>query len=302
MLFSDPSRELVTLFLHLEQMEKAGMPLRKSIETAAEDADNRSVKNMLQLIAAELQGGAKLNEAMQHYPQFFDPAVVRLIAAGEKSGKLARVFEICRSHIQHAAEHARKMRGVLRYPKVAGAIILALAIFRNQTAMPGLALVLFCAWAMFWLARKYSLTFKYWTDKLFLILPVIGQVVRADSWAQHAEALALLFEAGIPLREALANAAACVPNAVIREEAENAVPRVVAGDPLYKAFSKSPYADRMMLVMLKAGEDSGNLAHTLREVSNWNDKRTDEALTMLHQSAGPLLTIVLGMVVYSIVK
>lgn len=292
----------MTLFLHLEQMEKAGVPLRQSLETASSDADSKSVNSMLAYMAAELRGGAKLNEAMQHYPRFFDPAIVRLVAAGEKAGKLARVFEICRGHIEHAADHARKMRGALRYPKIAGVIILGLAVVRSHSEMPVIAAFVLGAYALFWAARRYSLTCKYLTDRFFLLLPVIGEVARADSWARHAEALALLFEAGIPLREALATAASCVPNAVIREEAENAVPRVIAGEPLYKAFAKCEHADRMMLTMLKAGEDSGNLAHTLREVSSWNDKRTDEALTMLHQSAGPFLTIVLGLMVYESVK
>ncbi len=292
------NRALIELFLHLEQMEKAGVPLRQSLEAARDDADNTAVKKRLLFMAEDLRAGRTLSEAMAQHPRFFDAAVVRLIAAGEKSGRLARVFETCRNHVKRAEDHARKMRAALRYPKIAGVIILGLAVIRNHSEMPVIAAVVYGGWLLFWLLRRYSATFKYWTDKMFLGIPIVGRVVKADSWARYASALALMFEAGIPLREALAAAAGCVPNLGVREAAENAVPRVVAGAPLYQAFADGAHVDRMMLSMLKAGEVSGNLAHTLGEVADWNDKRTDDALTSLHQTAGPFMTLVLGALVF----
>ena len=196
-------------------------------------------------------------------------------------------------------EHASKLRRALWYPKVSGAVILMLAIFNHKSDMPYVALAVYAAAAVFVLGRRYLHVFRYWTDRLLLGIPVLGTLIEQHSFARFAESLALTFESGINLREGLEVAAACVPNLVIREAVEDTVPRLNEGHSLYRAFQMGGRMDRLSLYMLKAGEDSGNLAHTLRELTGWYDRKTDEALTALHQVAGPAMTILMGGMVYA---
>lgn len=279
-------------------MEKAGVPLRKSLEAARDDSEGAAVRRFLADAASQVKAGRTLAEAMARYPYLFDAATAHLIAAGEKSGKMSRVLASCRAHYQRIDDHTRKMKKALLYPKITAVIVLGLACLRGNTGLPYMVGGFLFFALLLVAARKYVFAVRDVTDRILVAIPGIGHIVAADSWARYAEALAMLYEAGVPLRDALGVAAQCVPNAAIRAAAEDAVPRVQAGQSLHQAFAAGGLVDKLTLSMLRTGEASGNLGHTLREVSSWHDKRTDDALTRLHQTAGPALILFLGAVFY----
>lgn len=287
-------RALIGLFLHLEHMEKAGVPLLQSLDAARNDAETASLHRALDGIAAAVRGGLSLSEAMGLYPRLFDDTVIALVALGEKSGRMGRVLEKCRLHVRRAEEHAERMRRATRYPKIAGAIILGLALLRGQTLLPqAVALILFFG-AVLVGGRRWSPLFRHATDHVLLLMPRAGRLIAQASHARFADSLAALYESGVPLKAAIIPAAACVPNHVLRGSIERAGIAVAEGHSLHSAFSAEGGMDRLALAMIKAGEDSGNLGATLRELAEYYDRRTDEALTAVEQLAAPLLTIVTG--------
>ena len=291
-------RALIVLFLHLEQMEKAGVPITESLAAARDSAVTPKMARAVDGVLHEVRQGHPLHDAMGFYPKDFDETMIALITVGEKSGKMARVFGQCLEYVRRRDEHARLMRKATRQPKLSLLIILVLAAFRGHTDLPWVAAGIVLSIAGFFAARKYLYVFRYLTDRLFLALPVLGTFVARDSWARFAASLAMLFEAGVDMRSALATAAESVPNLVIRQAAEDALPRVVKGASLLTAFRESRRMDKMALAMLKAGEDTGNFAHTLRELADYYEKSTSDALTALQQYTGPVLTIITGSILY----
>lgn len=291
-------RALIVLFLHLEQMEKAGVPITESLAAARDSAVTPKIAAAVDGVLHEVKLGHPLNEAMAFYPKVFDETMLSLVAVGEKSGKLARSFTQCLDYIRRRDEHARLMRRATRQPKLSLAIILGLAAFRGHTALPYAALAIVSTVAVFWAGRRFLYPFRYVTDRLFLALPVVGKFIAQDSWARFAASLAMLYEAGVDLRSGLATAAATIPNLVIRDSAEDILPLVRDGASLLAAFKAGGRMDSMALAMLKAGEDSGNFGGCLRELAEYYEKNTADALTALQQYAGPILTIATGSVLY----
>ncbi|MEZ0224934.1 MAG: type II secretion system F family protein [Alphaproteobacteria bacterium] len=297
-MFNASARALIVLFLHLEQMEKAGVPITQSLATARDAAEEKIISAALDGVLHEIKNGQKLHEAMTFYPKVFDETMIGLIKLGEKSGKLARVFGQCLEYVRRRDEHARMMRKATREPKISGAVIFGLAIFKNHTALPWVAALLAFFITLFIAARRYILPFRYITDRLFLTIPKLGPLVAQDSWAHFAESLAMLYEAGVDMRSGLRIAAAGIPNLIIREAAERAIPPIEAGSSLHAAFRDTKRMDKMALAMIKAGEDTGNFSQTLRELADYYEKRTAEALTALQQVSTPILTIILGIVLF----
>lgn len=291
-------RALIVLFLHLEQMEKAGVPITQSLAAARDSAVTPKIAATVDGLLQEVRQGHPLNEAMSFYPKVFDETMISIVAVGVKSGKVARSFTQCLDYIRRRDEHARLMRRATREPKLSLAIILALAAFRGHTALPYAALAILATVAVFWAGRRFLTPFRYVTDRLFLAVPYVGKFLAQDSWARFAAALAMLYDAGVDLRSGLATAAATVPNLVIRESAEDAIPRVRDGASLLAAFKAGRRMDNMALAMLKAGEDSGNLGVCLRELAEHYEKNAAEALTAMQQYTGPLLTIATGSILY----
>ncbi len=287
-------RTLITLFMHLEQMEKAGVPIMDSLATAQNDAHDRKLKRDLDLIYHEVENGKNLSEAMALFPDFFDETLIRLVDVGEKSGRLARVFGLCTQYLERIDDHARKMKGATRGPKISGAITLGLAAFAHQTALPFIVFFFIIGAAITTFLYRRVTPFRAVIDRLLLFVPRLGTLIAQHSYARFAESLSMLFDAGINLNSALETSILSVPNLAIRDSVADVVPRVRSGSSLYEAFSGALRIDRFALGMIKAGERSGNLSATLRELTSYYDKRTDEAITALQQLAEPLLTIVVG--------
>jgi type II secretory pathway component PulF len=293
------TRSLIGFFLHLSQMEKAGVPLRQSLQSVADDEELPALRKKWQKMLQTVQGGYKLHEAMALYPRLFDDAVRGLVAAGEETGKLSRVLASCQDYYSRADTHRRQMRRATLQPKIAAVVISGMAFIRRHSALPKLAAGILLAGAVLVFARRFVPGMRYLTDRVFLM--AAGPVRRFTlqySYACFADALAMVYTAGIPLRRGLAIAAGVVPNLVVRADIESAIPRVTAGQSLHKAFSQCRFADPLALSMLKAGEDSGNLGTTLSHVAEYYNKETDDSLTALQQTMGPVLTILLGLMLY----
>ncbi len=291
-------RGLIILFLHLEQLEKAGVPISQSLAEAAKETPERKLRGALEGIAQQVGQGHSLQESMGFYPRAFDETLIGLVGVGEKSGKLARAFGLCLDYVRKRDEHRRLMRKALRGPTISVITILALALVRRHTLLPDVALASALLIAAFIALRRWLEVFRHVTDRLFLALPVVGTFLSEDSWARFANSLAMLFDAGVPLRAALKTAAEDVPNLVVRASVEEALPQIEAGASLHAAFRETGRMDKMALAMMKAGEDTGNLGHTLRELAEFYEKRCADALTALQQVSGPVLTIITGAYLY----
>jgi type IV pilus assembly protein PilC len=296
---SKVSREgLIVLFLQLEQMEKAGVPLLAALTSARDDATLKPLKKDLDGMLAQVKTGAQLSEAMALYPRYFDEPLRQLVAIGEKSGRLAQVFGLALDYVRKRDEHIRLMKRATREPKISGAIIIGLALFRRHTAMPIMAGSVIGAYAAFWLLRRFVSPFRALTDMLVLHVPRLGRLVAQDSFARFAECLALLYAAGVELRQGLAIAAGAVPNQTLRRALEDALPSIRDGASLHEAFAKTGRMDNMALAMIRAGEDTGNLSATLKELADYYEKNTADALTAVQQLAAPVLTIIVGAMLY----
>lgn len=278
-------------------MEKAGVPLRQSLQAACDDAEDRALKKALPLMIEEMKAGRTLSEAMGFYPKVFDITLLRLVALGERAGKMGMVLGKARDYLKRNEEHRSQMKRALLYPKISGVIILGLAAWRHDTNMPLLAGCLFCFWAVLKLSRYFLPVVKSATDRIILGIPVIGKFSAQYSFSCFAESLATLFDAGVPLRQALPVAAEAAPNLSIRHWLLGAADRVAAGQSFYDAF-QGGRMEKLALSMLKAGERTGGFSAPLREVATYYDRRLADALTALHQMVGPVLTIILGALLY----
>lgn len=296
------TRALAIFFLHLAQMEKAGVPLRKALEDAAQEASYGPLKKAAAGVAADVRCGRKLHEAMAAWPQVFDATLTGLVAAGEEGGRLAFVLDKCRELMRRRAERQSRMARATLSAKITLVVVLALVVFRQGIGAVSPLVALIALAAAFLLLRRISGPFRAGTDRLLLLLPGIGPVARGHFVARFCEELAILHESGLDLRKSLHAAMQSVPNRAVRREAWEALLLLEGGASLHRAFSAATRFDPLVLSMIRAGEDSGALARTLHEAAAWHGRRTDEALTALQQVSGPALVILAGVMLYLSLK
>jgi type II secretory pathway component PulF len=100
-------RDRALFFLDLlETVVNRGQPVEQAILSAAENHD-RAIGVRFFMVAAHIEGGARLGEALEKVPGFLPPQVNAMIRAGEKLGDLKKILPACREVLRMAPDTVR---------------------------------------------------------------------------------------------------------------------------------------------------------------------------------------------------
>jgi type II secretory pathway component PulF len=100
-------RDRALFFLDLlETVVSRGQPVEQAILSAAENHD-RAIGVRFFMVAAQIENGARLGEALEKVPSFLPPQVNAMLRAGEKLGDLKKVLPACREVLRVAPDTVR---------------------------------------------------------------------------------------------------------------------------------------------------------------------------------------------------
>ncbi len=90
----------------LETVLQRGQPVEPAILSAAENHD-RAIGVRFFMVAAHIENGASLGQALEAVPTFLPPQVNAMLRAGEKMGDLKKVLPACREVLRIAPDTVR---------------------------------------------------------------------------------------------------------------------------------------------------------------------------------------------------
>jgi len=138
-------------------------------------------------------------------------------------------------------------------------------------------------------------------DRFLLKPPVIGQLIHKATVARWTRTLATTFAAGVPLVEALDSVGPASGNAVYKEATRQIQAEVNIGTSLAQAMQNSGVFPPMAVQMTAIGEESGSLDTMLSKVADYFEREVDETVDALASLIEPLIMVVLGGIIGSIV-
>ena len=320
------NRDLVQLFLHLEQLQSAGVPLLDALSDIRDTTENDKLRDVMSEIYRSVAEGASLSEAMAQHSNVFSPLTISLVKAGEHTGDLTFAYKQLIVFLKWIGELQSRIKKATRYPMIlAGVVLLTITVMMGYVVpqvvgfistldqeLPFYTIALiktsefFQSYWMFIFAlpvilffaykalRKGSESFCYKMDVLFLRMPVAGTLIRKISIARYAQTFGALYASGITILGCLKSARNTVTNRALLEALSRVEESVKSGSPLSEAFNESGEFPSMVIRMLKIGEESGNLSPVLQQVSDFYTKDVDEAVEGMVQMIEPTLTAVLG--------
>lgn len=117
--------ERTRLFLEILELGlKEGQTPEGAILSAASSNDT-SLGVRFHLLAAYLQKGMRLPEALQKVPRFLPPQIVAMLRTGERIGNIGKVLPACR---RIAGDGLSQVRGALNYVLILGFIVSPAAV------------------------------------------------------------------------------------------------------------------------------------------------------------------------------
>ena len=86
-------RDLIQLFMHLDQMQGAGVSLLVTLSDIRDTTSHTALRDMMSEIHRDVSDGSSLSEAMSKYPKVFTNLYISLISSGEETGDLTSSYK-----------------------------------------------------------------------------------------------------------------------------------------------------------------------------------------------------------------
>jgi type IV pilus assembly protein PilC len=317
----------ITLFTRqLATMMKAGVPLLQAFDIVGKGASNQAVAKLLMDIKADVETGSSLNQAFRKFPLYFDALFCNLVAAGEAAGILDSLLDRLATYKEKILAIKSKIKSALFYPIavivvaiVITAVIMIFVIpsfkevFKSFGADLPAPTLMVIAMSDFMVANWYIVFgilggalygfFYMWKrsekvqivmDRLFLRLPIFGDIIRKATMARWSRTLSTMFAAGVPLVEALDSVGGASGNYVYRMATKQIQSEVSTGTNLTVAMQNSNVFPNMVLQMVSIGEESGQLDAMLGKVADFFEAEVDDAVEAMSSLMEPMIMVVLG--------
>ena len=243
--------------------------------------------------------GAPLSRALGGYPEVFDTGTVNLIQAGEATGSLNDTLSRLIAHLVEQRELRAQLMSALAYPVfmvfVSGGVILFFLTFllpRLQTLLSSLGGKMPASTKLLIGASQFALSiwgimavvavvlalisFIGWrqtpagraqTDAWLLKLPLVGPFLVAQTVHSFSQTLSVLLENGITAAEALRMTEKQIANQVHRAAFNTATARVLEGEALSVALTRTGCFPDLVLDRLAIGENTGNVVPSLKSIA-----------------------------------
>ncbi len=325
---SDFTRQFATML-------SSGVPLVQSLDIMARGHDNPSMSEMIDSIKSDVEAGGNLTDAVAKHDRQFSPLYVSLVQAGEKSGTLESLLIKIADYLEKVEILKSKVRKAALYPTIVMltmvVIVAVLLIFvipsfeelyNNFGAeLPFLTRLVIdfsefvrgpWGWAMIGLlifivpfylhVLRHSKKFKIGFDAVLLKMPVFGEVARKAALARFARTLGTMYAAGTPLVEAMTSVAGACGNWIYEDATIQLREDIAAGTQLQVALrGQGQLFPPLMVQMIAIGEESGQLDNMLNKVADFYEQEVDDAVEGLSTILEPLLIVMIGVIVGTMV-
>jgi type IV pilus assembly protein PilC len=138
-------------------------------------------------------------------------------------------------------------------------------------------------------------------DKMFLRLPVFGDLIRKSTIARWTRTLSTMFAAGVPLVEALDSVGGASGNYVYATATKTIQQEVSQGTSLTVSMQNTQVFPSMVIQMVSIGEESGALDSMLSKVADFFEAEVDDAVEALSSLMEPMIMVVLGTLIGGII-
>lgn len=327
------AKEIAVFSRQLATMIKSGVPVVQALEIIGNGHKNPRMKDMVNSLRLDIEGGSSIYEAMSKHPVQFDELYRNLVKAGETAGVLETVLDTIATYKENIESLKGKIKKALFYPATVIAVAILVSaillvfvvpqfkqVFSSFGAdLPAFTQLIIAAsefliawwWAIlgvivvgifvFLYTYRRSPALQHTVDKLMLKIPVIGQVLHNAAIARFSRTLATTFKAGVPLVEALDIVAGATGNQVYEKAVYEIRNDVSVGYQLNMAMKQVNIFPHMVIQMAAIGEEAGALDTMLFKVAEFYEEEVNNAVDALSSLLEPMIMIFIGGVVGAMV-
>ncbi|MDD5152740.1 MAG: type II secretion system F family protein [Candidatus Pacebacteria bacterium] len=309
------SRQIATLL-------EAHVPALRTFRLLASETGNTFFAKKLTSISDDIQNGISISDAFYKYPSIFSDFFINMVRAGEESGKLPETFVSLADYLERSYEVSRKVRGALIYPAFVISVFIVVMILLLVLVVPNLAEMITSTgqeipfftkivigassflvhYGIFTLVLLLMGGFAFWRytrgtdiiDNMKINAPVFGNLYRMVCLSRISDNMHTMLSNGITMVRGMELTSRVVDNKIYQKILIDAVTAVKGGAPLSDALGGHPEIPNAMILMIKVGEETGDLANILEKLSTLYRREVDIAVDAMVSLIEPAMIVALG--------
>ncbi|MFI5350646.1 MAG: type II secretion system F family protein [Elusimicrobiota bacterium] len=326
------SKDLVLFSRQLSTLVGAGVPIVQSLGILETQAENPAFKDVLAAVKADIEAGLSISDALKKHPEAFPELYTSMIKAGELGGILDTILERLTVYMESSEQLKAKVKSAMMYPAIVLSIcatvtcfllVFVIPTFKNIFSSFGAELPLptqilidvsdtmkhfwylliatpFGAWKGFEAFYKTPKGQKI-VDGYTLKAPIFGIILKKVAVARFTRTLGTLIKSGVPIMQALETVAQTAGNVVIADAVLLTRESIREGGHLSDPLKKSGIFPNMVTSMISVGEETGALDIMLSKIADFYDQEVDTAVKGLTSLIEPIVIVVMGVVIGTIV-
>jgi type IV pilus assembly protein PilC len=324
--------DLVIFTRQLATMVDAGITIVQSLQALGDQVTNKVMRDTIRDISVRVEAGESFSEALQKHPKAFSKLYVSMVGAGEKGGLLAEILSRLATYLENSNRLRKKVKTALMYPATVTVVAIGITIFLLVRVIPTfkdiyssfnaklpaptlfmidlseivkkyLILILAGVGALVW-GWMYFIktpTGRAFWDERRIKLPIFGPIAHKICLARFTRTLSSLVRSGVPILEVLQIVSQTVDNVSMEKAIKTSATDIERGEGISNSLGKHPIFPSMIIRMMRAGEQTGNIDTMLERISNFLDEEIETTLSGLMSLIEPLMIVVLGVIIGSMV-
>ena len=286
------SKQLANIYHNFALMVEAGVPLKRTLQTATGGTRGKYV-NAFAGLAESIGKGNTIAESMSAYPKVFDPMDVMVVESGETSGELAA----CLNHLSAWYTFRNRLKHIVRQGMILPVVILHLGallmplpkVFLAHLSLAQYLTDVFSTLSIFYvpfmailLIMKFGRQGSFLRralDEISMHIPILKKAVLALGISRFTNAFYTLYSAGVPITVCTEKACAITANSAVAKMFEGGVASSRSGNEVSKGFSRKLPAE--YIASWEVGEETGQLDKVTRRLAIQTQERAEMMITEL---------------------
>jgi type IV pilus assembly protein PilC len=326
------TRELIFFAIQLSTLLKAGVPLIRSLEIIIKGTKNEKFRDVLKQIAVKVNGGIAFSVALRQYPEVFPWVWINLVEVGESTGKLPQCLEETAAYQESSAKMQAKVITAFTYPAILTVVVIGALAFLMLFVVPKFAdifvqqkltlpLITKIVLGVSNIARKQAYLFlvpvalafglgilakksdkvRTTFDMWSLSAPIFGPLMWQVAVVRFSRGFSTLLKSGVPILQALDIGGRLTENKFLEGKIKEVAQAVKGGQGLGVQLEARKVFPIFMTQLTAVGEETGQVDKFLDIIADFYEEQVDSVLARLSTLIEPVMLVVMGLIVGTIV-
>jgi type II secretory pathway component PulF len=319
------SEEMVVISRQLSTLFEAKVAVLDAFKLVASETENSILQKVFAEIVDDIQGGIAISSALSKHKNIFSDFYISMIRSGEESGKLSESFTFLADYLERSHDLVSRVKNALIYPAfvvvsfiviviimlvvvipqitailtqtgqelpIATKLVIGVSSFITNYGIVLLVMLILACGALWRYSKSDSGSMA--VAQLKVSLPYFGDLYRKLYLARFSDNMDTLLTSGISMIRALEVTADVVGNAYYRAIILESVESVRGGGTLSEAFVKYKEMPKILVQMIKIGEETGKLGYVLKTVARFYNREVTSSVDTIVGLIEPMMIVVLA--------